>query len=214
MNVAPVPRVAAGILCASLVFLSGCARTPTAKFYTLRSLVDAETEGPGTPVDGGVTVGLGPIVFPSYLDRPQIVTRVSPNEVALAEFHRWASSLKDDFSNKLARNLSILLATDRVALYPWTSRTPIEVQVKIDVVRFDGQLGKHVVLEAAWAVFGEDPTSPLLSSGSTITETAGAKGYEGLVAAQSRAVAGLSREIAGAIRALPRREPIPSSSGN
>jgi hypothetical protein len=35
----------------------------------------------------------------------------------------------------------------------------------------------------------------------TITETAGGKEYRDIVAAQSRALAGLSREIAAAIRA-------------
>jgi uncharacterized lipoprotein YmbA len=162
----------------------------------------------------GVAIGLGPIELPKYLNRPQIVTRVSPNEVEFAEFHRWAASLNNDFSSTLAQNLSNLLATDRVAVYPWTSRTPVDVQVKIKVIRFDGQLGKSVVLETAWALFGKDTAKPLLSRGSTINEAVGAKGYKGLVEAQSRAIAGLSREIAQAVRSLPRDEPAPSSEGD
>jgi uncharacterized lipoprotein YmbA len=175
----------------------------------LHALTDAGKEKPGTTVDGGVALGLGPITFPRYLDRPQIVTRVSPNEVEFAEFHRWAESLKDDFSSNLARNLENLLATDRVAVYPWTSKTAIDVQVKIDVIRFDGQLGKNVVLQTQWAVFGKDPARTLVSRGSTVNEPAGGKGYEALVSAQSRAIAGLSREIAQAIQALPQNKPDP-----
>jgi uncharacterized lipoprotein YmbA len=180
----------------------------------LHSLTDPGTEAPGTTGDSGVAIGIGPIELPEYLNRPQIVTRVNPNEVEFAEFHRWAASLKDDFSSTLARNLSNLLATDRVAAYPWTSKTPVDVQVKIDVIRFDGRLGKSVVLETTWALFGEDRTKPLLSRGSVASEQVDKSGYEGLVEAQSRAIAGLSREIAGAIRALPRDEPIPSSGGD
>lgn len=214
MTYAPVLRLAARILCASFILAMGCSRTPTPRFYTLHALTDAGENEPGTRVDSGVAVGLGPITFPQYLDRPQIVTRVSPNEVTFAEFHRWAEPLRDDFSNNLARNLSILLPTDRVAVYPWKSRTPVDVQVKIDVIRFDGELGKRVVLEAAWVLFGKDVADPLLSRASVLSEKVDEKGYEGLVEAQSRAIAGLGREIAEAIRALPRNEPIPPATGN
>jgi uncharacterized lipoprotein YmbA len=30
------------------------------------------------------------------LDRPQILTRTSDNQVSYSEFHRWAGTLKDD----------------------------------------------------------------------------------------------------------------------
>jgi len=212
MKYTPVLRLVAGILCTSLILAAGCSRSPTAKFYTLHSLTDAEMERPGTGIDHGVAIGLGPIELPAYLDRPQIVTRVSPNEVEFAEFHRWAASLKDDLSSKLARNLSILLATDRVAVYPWTSKTPVDVQVKIEVIRFDGRIGENVVLQTQWAIFGKDPAKTLVSRGSVVTEKVDKNGYEGLVQAQSRAIAGLSREIARAIQALPHKEPISSSN--
>jgi uncharacterized lipoprotein YmbA len=180
----------------------------------LHSLTDPGSEKPGTTGDGGVAIGVGPIELPQYLNRPQIVTRVNPNEVEFAEFHRWAASLRDDFSSALARNLSILLATNRVAAYPWTSKTPVDVQVKIDVIRFDGRLGKSVVLETQWAIFGKDRAKPLLSRGSVVSEEVDKSGYEGLVEAQSRSIAGLSREIARAIQDIPRDEPVPSSGGD
>ena len=214
MKHANILRLVAGILFTSLIFAAGCSRTPTPRFYTLQSLTDPETEEQGTTGDSGVAIGLGPIELPEYLNRPQIVTRVNPNEVEFAEFHRWAASLKDDFSSTLARNLSNLLATDRVALYPWTSKTPVHVQVKIDVIRFDGQLGNSVVLETAWALLGKDWTKPLLSRGSVVSEKVDKTGYKGLVEAQSRAIAGLSREIAEAIQDLPHEEPPPSSGGD
>lgn len=214
MKCVPVLRLVAGILSASLILATGCSRSPTPRFYTLHSLTDPGTEKPGTTGDSGVAIGLGPIELPEYLNRPQIVTRVNPNEVEFAEFHRWAASLKDGFSSTLARNLSNLLATDRVAAYPWTSKTPVDVQVKIDVIRFDGLLGKSVVLETAWTLLGKDQTKPLLSRGSVVSEKVEQNGYEGLVQAQSRAIAGLSREIAEAIQDLPRDEPVPSSGGD
>jgi len=71
---------------------------------------------------------VGPVELPEYLDRPQIMTCESRNELQFAEFDRWAGSLEKAFSRVLAVNLSILLSTDRVAVYPWKT-TPIDHQV-------------------------------------------------------------------------------------
>jgi uncharacterized lipoprotein YmbA len=214
MKIAPALRVVTGMLCAALLFAAGCSRSPAARFYILHTLTDAATERPAGAVENGIAIGLGPILLPEYLDRPQIVTRVSPNEVKFAEFYRWAEPLKDDFASHLARTLSILLATDRVAIYPWTNSTPVELQVKIDVIRFDGQLGRNVVLQTTWAVFGKDPANPLLSREFTVREAVDTKGYDGLVEAHSRAVAGFGREIAEAVRRLSPERSIPSPTGN
>ncbi len=212
MKCAPVLRIPAAILCAALLCAAGCGRSPITRFYTLNTLTNPPAGRQAVAAGHGMALGLGPVLFPAYLDRPQIVTRVSPNEVKFAEFHRWAASLKDEFSSKLAQDLSILLATDRVALFPWTSTTPVDVQVKIDVIRFDGVPGKRVVLQATWAIYGKDRTRPRLSRDSAIDEAVEAKGYQGLVAAQSRAVARLGREIAAAIRSLPPEAPAEGAS--
>jgi uncharacterized protein len=193
----------AGILCTCMITASaGCARSPIARFYTLSSLTDGGPEDRGPSAGGGVAVGLGPIDLPEYLDRPQIVTRVSPNEVEFAEFERWAEPLKDNLLRTIAGNLSLLLHTDRVALYPWRAATPVDCQVRIDVIRFDGQLGKSVVLETKWTVSGKAPARALRAGGSTLEEPVEGQSYEALVAAQSRALAGLSRLIAEAVKAV------------
>ena len=66
------------------------------------------------PISKGLTIGVGPIRFPDYLDRPGIVTRSSGNTIEIAEFDLWAGSLKDDFMRILAENLSILLGTEKM----------------------------------------------------------------------------------------------------
>ena len=207
MNKDLAVRITAYALCSILLILSGCCRTQTARFYTLNTLTDRPTEEQRVASELGVAVGLGPIQLPEYLDRPQIVTRVSPNEIRFAEFHRWAAPLGGDFSNILAENLSILLATERIALYPWKSTTPIDCRVEIDVSRFDGRPGDSVILRSQWIIFSRDRKQALLTKTSTLSEPVGGKGYEALVSAHSRAVGALSREIAEAINALPRDAP-------
>ncbi len=195
------------VLCPLLIAIGGCGRTRTARFYTLNALTDASTERRAVPTEDGIAVGLGPIRLPEYLDRPQIVTRPSPNEVRFAEFERWAAPLAGDLSSALAKNLSTLLGTDRIALYPWKATTPIDCRVEIEVSRFDGKPGDSVLLESRWIVFSEDRKRVLGTKTSSLSEPVNGKGYVALVAAQSRALAALGREIAEAIRSLPQDAP-------
>ncbi len=197
----------AGFLCVSLIVASGCARTPNAKFYTLNSLEDTAAEATESPAEGGGVIGLGPVELPGYLDRPQIVTRVSPNEVRLSEFHRWAAPLDGSVLRILAENLSVLLGTDRIARYPWDGNTPIACRVEIEVSRFDGSPGNRVVLQGQWTLYSPDRKKVLASGTSTLDEPVDGHSYDALVSAQSRVLAALSRELAHAVASLPRGVP-------
>ena len=72
-----------------------------------------------------------------YLDRQGIVTRVSPNRFVVAENDRWAEPLEENFSRVLARNLSILLQTDRIVAYPWERSQQPTYQIQVEVPRFE-----------------------------------------------------------------------------
>ena len=187
----------------SLLLGWGCASTPASRFYTLSSLsgpVKAKTE---QPLSQGPTIGLGPIRFPDYLDRPGIVTRSGGNTIEIAEFDLWAGSLKEDFIRVLAENLSILLETDKMVLYPYIGIVPTDFKIGINLNRFEGAPGDRVVLEATWAVLvGPDKKEGVIQK-SQITEPVSGSDYPSLVAAQSRAVEKLGREMAKAIQALP-----------
>jgi len=187
---------------AVLIFAAGCARTKPAKFYTLNPLDVANIASRAEEMDSGVALGIGPISFPDYLDRPQIATRNSRNALAFAEFNRWAGSLKEDFSRVLAENISMLLATDRISLFPWKSATPIDYRITANVIRFEGQTAGNVTLKARWSVLDSSGEIVLAMKMSSFTESVGGGNYEALVAAQSRALESLSREIAEAIHTI------------
>lgn len=187
---------------AVLMFTLGCARTKSAKFYTLNSLDVSHTESRSEETQTGVALGIGPISFPDYLDRPQIMTRDSRNALTLAEFHRWAGSFREDFSRILAENLSIILATDRIALFPWQSSTPIDYRVTANVIRFEGKIGGDVTLKVRWSILGGTGKKVLVMKTSNFIEPVGSSNYEALVAAQSRTLAVLSREIAETINTI------------
>lgn len=78
--------------------------------------------------------------------------------------------------------------------------------VAVDVARFEGVGGGDVALEARWRIVGVDGKD-LTVRRSTFSETTGAPGYGPLVAAMSRALGALSRDIATAISGSPASDP-------
>ena len=185
------------------VFLvAACSTTPPVAYYTLNTLPEMQQEIPAAVMDDTLAIGVGPVEFPKFLDRPQIVTRKSQNQIEVSEFHRWAGSFPGDFSRVLAKNISILLPTDRVAVYPWGEQFSPTYRVKLDVEQFDGRLGERVVLDVTWKVTDQEGTNDLLVRKSLIEEPVSDKNYEALVVAESNALATLSRTIVEEIRKL------------
>ncbi len=197
-------KTAAVILGICLVALGGCASSRSSKFYSLSPL-DAPGKPPGSvPTEQRIVVAVGPVAIPDYLDRPQILTRSGPSELQLAEFERWAGSLEKDVSRVLAENLSTLLEKDHVIVLrsgPDVFPLPAGYRVGVDVTRFEGDIGKSVHLAARWSVLREEEGKVLTARESNIREPVEGPGYDALVGAMSRALAGLSREIAEAIPA-------------
>ncbi|MDH3803580.1 MAG: PqiC family protein [Deltaproteobacteria bacterium] len=183
-------------------FLAACSTTPPVAYYTLNTLPEMQQEIPAAVLDDTLAIGVGPVEFPKFLDRPQIVTRKSQNQIEVSEFHRWAGSFPGDFSRVLAKNISILLPSDRVAVYPWGEQFSPTYRVKLDVEQFDGQLGERVVLEVTWMVMDQEGTNKLLVRRSLIEEPVPDNNYEALVVAESNALVTLSRTIVEEIRRL------------
>ena len=93
-----------------------------------------------------------------------------------------------------------VLATDNVVTVPQRRPLPLDYEVEVDVDRFDADYSGRAVLDARWRVFGADGNELIGEGRSTIVEPAADAGsYEDIVAAMSRALAGLSSAIAGAI---------------
>ena len=186
-----------------LVFLLGsCSSTPPVAYYTLHTLPERQQEIPTAVTDNTIAIGVGPVDFPKFLDRPQIVTRKSQNQIEVSEFNRWAGSFPGGFSRVLAKNISILLPTDRVAVYPWGDQFTPTYQIKLKVEQFDGQLGESVVLDVTWMVTNQEGTNTLVVRKSRIEEAAPDKTYGALVEAKSNGLVTLSRIIVEELRKL------------
>lgn len=199
-------RVTSVVIGLSLLAQAGCGSSKPARYYLLSALGPAASAKPGR----GVSVGIGPIDFPEYLDRPQIVTRSSGTRVDLGEFDRWAEPLEQNFARVLAENLAALLATDDVHQFPWKRSTKVDYQVIVSVNRFDATKGGDTVLNVRWAVKNGDGRTLVPPRASRIAKPAASTDYEAIVQAGSLALQELSRQIAAAIQKIP---PTPASKG-
>lgn len=186
-----------------VILVAGCGgKSIPVEFYTLNSLRDTmQTANPADAAQN-IAIGIGPVEIPKILDRPQIVTRTGPNTLKVDEFHRWAGPLQEGIARVMAENISLLLSTDEVFVYPWESGFKPLYRIALDIRYFEGQLGKNVVLEVVWQVFEGDNQKIRVVKTSVIKETLSAADYETLVAAKSQTIAQLSREIAQEIRRL------------
>lgn len=185
--------------------LAACAHSQDTRFYLLTPLAAVEKPldlSPGTaPV-----IGLHPVGLPEYLDRPQIVTRVGDNMLQLAEFDQWGWPLRDNVTRVLAEDLTMLLPAERVAVFPWRKDSLVDVEVAVDVTRLEGRLAGDTVLVARWALLAPGRKDAMTTGTCRHTEPAG-DGYATLVAAHSRLIGALARDIATALVALPRHNP-------
>jgi uncharacterized lipoprotein YmbA len=172
------------------------------KFYVLSSLRGEAPKEPPLADLPDVGLGVGPIRMPLYLDRSDIVTRGSQNEVQIAVFAQWAGPLQENFSRVLAENLSVLLATDRVAVFPFARSTETDYNVTVYITRFDGMLGDQAHLRARWAILDNKRKKTLFEKHTIVSEPTKDDSMESLIGAKSSTVAELSRQIAEAIKAL------------
>jgi uncharacterized lipoprotein YmbA len=198
-----VPAGIRGALALALVsaVVGGCTlRAAPPKTFVLSAASPAATSPPAA--GRGPVVGVGPVGVPAYLDRPAIVARAGSDEVRLSSDHHWAEPLKDGVARVVAENLSIMVPTEAVALFPWRGLWAVKYRVTLEILRFDGPLGGPVVLNARWRLLdgeGKELALRAVALSEPVTEA----GYPALVAAQSRMLAAVSRDIAAEIRARP-----------
>jgi len=182
---------------AAITLLAACS-SPPSNFYTLSP--DTTLESAGAPLS--VSVVVGPVTVPDLVDRPQLVTRVSGNEVKLNEFARWGEPLKSGVADVIAADLTRLLGSQRVSVSSQMVAGTEAYRVRVDILQFDSMPGEAVAVDALWTVRVTGRTA-LLTGRSTIREPVQGADDAALVAAHSRALAAVSRDIAAAIRSAP-----------
>jgi len=145
------------LLALSLLLLTSCVRSAPVSYYQL-SAVAGNPSGAGSAPP---MLGIGPLTLPSYLDRPQIVTRTSANQLDLADTHRWAEPLADNINRVLLENLLQRFPGSQLHLYPWRHSQAVDLQLVVDILQFETDEAGIAHLEIQWTVLDKNGSAKM-----------------------------------------------------
>lgn len=189
------------------LFLVGCGGTskPT-DFFMLSPIMDAQAV---SPQGRQISVLVGPVTIPAYLDRDQIISRQTGVEITVFDFDHWAEPLSSNLKRIFITNLSLLLGTDEI--YDFDRRNPIttDYQLEVDIYRFDFNKDGKAVLLAFWTILNQ--RGELLRREKTILEASSSgENLSNRVAAQNMVISALSRKIADVFLSFENNENVKS----
>lgn len=180
----------------ALLALTACASAPV-HYYTLVAPADTALAASGP---ASLPFELLPVGVPAQVDQPQLVVREGQQGVVPLEAQRWIAPLANEVHDALSADLARALNSRDISGLAGINKP--SVRIKLDLRRFDSQLGRFATIEGAWSVrllHGAKPAS--ISCSSRIREAVGVT-YPDLVRGHQRAINQLATQIAGAARAL------------
>ncbi len=130
-----------------VALLSACATTPASRFFTL-----GDTRPVSLAPRSDLLLAVGPVDLPTYLDRPQIVSRSGSNGLEVDEFQRWGGLLDEEITRLLMRHLADALRPAGVFIYPSRLAANSQYRLAVEVYGLDGVRGGLVTLSAAWSL--------------------------------------------------------------
>ena len=196
------------IISAFAMFFSGCASTPPSRFYVMNPTYKDTPTNAVPAAQGILQMGVGPVELPHYLNRPQIITRISENEVEVADFDKWAEPLDENICRVLVENLGAMLEPGSYAVAQWKVATNTDYRIAVKIIRFEGSLTGSAYLEAHLNIFESQSRNLLTKRHVAYSEPVQDNSYEALVRAQEKMLADLSEDISGEIRSVigPRQQ--------
>lgn len=153
----------------------------------------------------GITVLVKPAIFPEYLDRPQMVVRESQYKHQILEQHRWAESLKYDFTRVFTENLDTRIVSGSASVYSKIDKSKPDYQLSIEVLQMDVNMNDQAVLRVDWSLLTGKKAKLIKRQNSKFSLPVENNSHESGVEAQSKAIALLADEIAESIRTLQKQ---------
>jgi uncharacterized protein len=186
--------------------INGCSplapRPDPSKYFLLAPVSDAAPASQIRSALGArLTIGVGPIDFPDYLRRADVVTRTGPTQIDISNQNVWGEPLDKNFERVLRENLARLLNTQRIEKYPWSRKTEVDYQIEIDVQRFETSADGQSQLVARWVIKDGRSGKDLYASETRAVTGVGA-GDAVASAALSSDLATLSHDIASQVASL------------
>lgn len=184
--------------------VAGCAENPATRLHILES-IQSKADQLNSQSVTNKHVGIREIKLPTYLDRPQIVTRVGANQLVLSYSHQWAEPLSKSVARVLTEQLDAELGNVHVFAYPWSRTLAIDAEVEVRIDQFEMVDKQNCVLDVNWLVWPK-ASKTAITYHSMITVAVDSPDYSRLVTAHSEALTQLSKQIANSLSRVFRAE--------
>ncbi len=176
--------------------LTACASAPV-HYYTLVAPGD---EMSSDTAPASLPFELLPVSVPAQVDQPQLVVRDGGQSVALLEGERWIAPLSNEVRDALSADLARALNSRDISGMVGNEKPSL--RIKLDLRRFDSQLGRYAMVQGAWSVrLLHDAHAASISCTTRVSEPVGAS-YPALVQGHQRAINQLASQIAATARSL------------
>jgi len=132
------------------LLVAACGSSPPVRYFALSPMDSVQRQDP----DDAVTLGLGPLRLPEYLNRSQLVTRGGGSELEVDEFNRWAEPLTLALHRVVSADVDNMMDGVIVIAFPWEAviRNEVDYRLLGEVTRFDADRSGRVVLDIQWAI--------------------------------------------------------------
>ncbi len=165
------------------------------EYYRLSAEPAAAAQGKNS----SISLGVGPISLPAYIDRSELVFQSGTNEFQIPPNVSWAGSLQASIASVLAGDLQELLGAREVLTFPWPAGRAPHRRVALDIRQFHGISGSDAILDVSWRI--EDAGGSALSHGNgSFHEPIHGDGYAAVVAAESRLLSQCAAAITRSLR--------------
>jgi hypothetical protein len=187
-------RLAAIVVALVGATMTGCGHSPPIHYVTLNAV----------PVDGPrVTAEIQPVQLtavhiPAELDRPEVVTQLSPNRLAVDDTDRWGAPLAQMMRRTLAQDLMTRLPAGSFVLpdapAPSGTRTLV-----VTVLDSEADANGTLTLQAAWTLLAVHPARTTLTQQATLKSEMTDRNAPAQAAALSHILGQLADRIAMSI---------------
>ncbi len=187
--------LAAGLL-GTLLALAGCAGQPNlpANYYLLRTDAVNRPHGNSEPA----LIILGNIDMAGYVDQPGLVLENADGTLHTARNHRWAEPVRESLRIFLANEMAAEM-NQPVGALRHTQPCPEAAAcraVKVHIEELHGTKNGESKLLAYWALMDLSSRELLAEHEYKASEPLDRDGYDALVAAHTRLLAGFARDMA------------------
>jgi hypothetical protein len=135
-------------------------------------------------------------------DRPQLVFPAGPGQLRIDEFNRWAAPLKGEIARVVAENLSELLGSPYISVFPRSLSLNPAYRITVDVTRFEAVPGVAARLTAVWCVRSAADDRRHEGAANLSEQLPDNASPAATIDAYNRLLMALSGDIAGTLRKL------------